>query len=54
MNFVEKTLHTRKKYFKYVERGEGKLILLVHGWPENWASWTKQILFLSKLGRLLD
>ncbi|MBJ56804.1 MAG: epoxide hydrolase [Rickettsiales bacterium] len=50
MNFVEKTLHTRKKYFEYVEKGKGKLILLVHGWPENWASWTKQILFLSKLG----
>ncbi len=48
--FIEKSLTVKKKNFKYVEKGKGKLVLLVHGWPENWASWSKQILFISNLG----
>ena len=45
-----KTLKTKDKYFKYVLQGEGPLVMLVHGWPETWISWKKQISFISKLG----
>ncbi len=46
----EKIVVINNKSFKFVEEGNGKLIILVHGWPENWASWSKQIPFISKLG----
>jgi pimeloyl-ACP methyl ester carboxylesterase len=31
-------------------RGEGPLILCVHGWPELWYSWRHQIAYFSELG----
>ena len=31
----EKILKANNKSFKYIEKGEGNLVLLVHGWPEN-------------------
>lgn len=34
----------------YVERGEGPLVLLLHGFPEFWYSWRYQIAFLADLG----
>ena len=46
----EKFLTVKNKSFKYVEKGNGKLVLLVHGWPENWTSWYNQISFISELG----
>ncbi len=46
----EKTLKVKNKSFKYIEKGEGKLVLLVHGWPENCTSWLNQIFFISELG----
>ena len=46
----EKTLKVNNKSFKYIEKGEGKLVLLVHGWPENCNSWLNQIFFISNLG----
>ena len=49
-NLVQKSLSISKKKFVYVKKGKGKLILLVHGWPETWHSWLNQISFLSKLG----
>ena len=49
-DFSIKTLITNKKKFKYVEQGEGPLVLLVHGWPETLVSWRHQISFISKLG----
>ncbi len=48
--FIEKTLVVNKKPFKYVEKGKGKLVFLVHGWPETWRSWKNQINFISNLG----
>ena len=39
-----------KKKFKCVIQGEGPLVLLVHGWPETWVSWKKQISLISGLG----
>lgn len=34
--------------FHYVSKGEGKLILLLHGFPEFWYSWKKVIPLLSQ------
>ena len=48
--FEEKTLRVKKKYFRYIEKGQGKLVLLVHGWPETLVSWKNQISFISELG----
>ncbi len=48
--FIERILRVNGKSFKYVKKGKGELILLIHGWPENWASWSNQITFLSNLG----
>ena len=46
----EKVLAVNNKYFKYIESGEGKLVLLVHGWPENCNSWLNQIFVIANLG----
>ena len=46
----EKTLKANNKSFKYIEKGEGNLVLLVHGWPESCHSWLNQIFFISNLG----
>ena len=46
----EKILKVNKKNFKYIQKGEGQLVLLIHGWPENCNSWLNQISFISKLG----
>ena len=35
----------KNKHFKSVIMGEGPLVILVHGWPETWVSWKKQIKF---------
>lgn len=32
----------------YVEQGKGDLVILLHGWPEFWFSWRKQIPELAK------
>ena len=48
--FEPKTLEIKKKKFKCVIKGEGPLVLLVHGWPETWVSWSNQINFIAKLG----
>ena len=46
----DKTLVVNKKNFSYVEKGKGSMVILVHGWPETWMSWTNQISFISSLG----
>ena len=48
--FEPKTLEIKKKKFKCVIKGEGPLVLLVHGWPETWVSWNNQINFIAELG----
>ena len=48
--YKEKVLRANNKFFKYVEKGEGDLIILVHGWPETWYSWRHNIDYLSQLG----
>jgi len=35
---------------RFVEQGEGPLVLLVHGWPESWYSWRHQIPALAAAG----
>jgi pimeloyl-ACP methyl ester carboxylesterase len=32
------------------ERGEGPLVVLLHGWPESWYSWRHQIVALADAG----
>ena len=49
-NLKEKILLAGKKSFKYVEVGQGPLVLLVHGWPESWYSWRHQLPEIAKLG----
>lgn len=34
----------------YVEQGKGKLVILIHGFPEYWGAWKKQISFLATKG----
>ncbi|MDG2141628.1 MAG: alpha/beta fold hydrolase [Gammaproteobacteria bacterium] len=34
----------------YVEKGEGPLVLLCHGFPESWYSWRHQISALASAG----
>jgi pimeloyl-ACP methyl ester carboxylesterase len=46
----EKTLKANNKSFKYIEKGKGNLVLLVHGWPESCHSWLNQMFFISNLG----
>ena len=46
----EKILKVNKKNFKYIQKGKGQLVLMIHGWPENCNSWLNQISFISKLG----
>ena len=48
--FEPKKLEKKKKKFKCVIKGEGPLVLLVHGWPETWVSWNNQINFIAELG----
>ena len=48
--FEPRILEIKKKKFKCVIKGEGPLVLLVHGWPETWVSWNNQINFIAKLG----
>ena len=36
--------------FHYVEEGEGPLVLLLHGFPECWYSWRKQLPVLAAAG----
>ena len=37
---------------RYFDHGpkNGQAIILVHGWPESWYSWRKQIIFFASLG----
>ena len=46
----EKVLEVNNKYFKYLDKGDGQLVLLVHGWPENCNSWLNQIFVIANLG----
>jgi len=50
MEYKVNSLIINKKKFKCVIQGEGPLVLLVHGWPETWVSWKKQISLISGLG----
>ena len=35
---------------RYVEYGNGPLVIMVHGWPESWYSWRHQIKPIANLG----
>jgi pimeloyl-ACP methyl ester carboxylesterase len=37
----------------YIEEGEGKLVILLHGFPDFWYGWRKQIPVLSKKYRVV-
>ena len=39
--------------FHYIEEGEGELVILLHGFPEFWLGWRKQIPVLSKKYRVV-
>ena len=49
-NFTPHILKINKKNFKCVIKGEGPLVILVHGWPETLVSWKNQINFIQNLG----
>src|SRR5262245_8432001 len=36
--------------YHWVEKGQGPLVVLLHGFPENWWSWRYQIEPLAKAG----
>src|SRR3954469_22604588 len=35
---------------RIAEAGKGPLVILVHGWPESWYSWRRQIPVLEQAG----
>ncbi|MCB0221162.1 MAG: alpha/beta hydrolase [Chrysiogenetes bacterium] len=39
--------------FHYVEKGEGEPVLFLHGFPENWFSWHRQMDALAKYYRVI-
>ena len=43
----------RGVHFHYVEKGEGEPVLFIHGFPENWFGWRRQIEDLSENFRVL-
>uniref|UniRef100_A0A7N0SVG2 soluble epoxide hydrolase n=1 Tax=Kalanchoe fedtschenkoi TaxID=63787 RepID=A0A7N0SVG2_KALFE len=45
-----KTIHTNGINLHVAELGQGQLILFLHGFPELWYSWRRQMLALSSLG----
>lgn len=47
---VHRTVEVNDIKLHIAEKGEGPLILLLHGFPELWYSWRHQILDLSSLG----
>ena len=44
------TIKDIKLHIAHAGPKDGQLILFLHGFPENWAEWTKQLLFFSKKG----
>ena len=48
--FNTKTYKQDDTFIKTRTLGNGKLVILVHGWPETWYSWRHQINPISDLG----
>jgi pimeloyl-ACP methyl ester carboxylesterase len=49
-NFTHRFVQTNGIRMHYVERGEGPLVVLCHGFPESWYSWRHQITALAEAG----
>ena len=47
---TERFIETNGIRMRIKERGEGPLVLLVHGWPESWYSWRHQMKALADAG----
>src|SRR5882724_9804489 len=47
---AHKTAQIGSTTLHYVEAGEGPLVVLLHGFPEFWYSWRKQIPVLAEAG----
>jgi len=43
-------ININKVKIHYVQEGKGKLMVFLHGFPENWRAWEHQIDFFSKKG----
>ena len=49
-SIVHRTVEVNGIKMHVAEKGEGPVVLLLHGFPELWYSWRHQILALSSLG----
>ncbi len=52
-NIVHNYIHVNGIRLHYVEAGEGPVIVLLHGFPEFWYSWRKQIPALAEHFRVI-
>jgi epoxide hydrolase 4 len=50
LQVTHKSAHVNGVRLEYVEKGEGPLVVLLHGFPESWWSWRYQIDPLVKAG----
>ncbi|ACU96887.1 alpha/beta fold hydrolase [Saccharomonospora viridis] len=47
---LQRTVTANGQRFHYAEQGEGPLVLLLHGFPESWHSWSHQIPMIAEAG----
>ena len=47
---TEKFIRVNNVQLHYVEQGKGELVILLHGFPECWLSWRKQMPVLVAAG----
>ncbi|QQK78212.1 alpha/beta hydrolase [Salicibibacter cibarius] len=50
MNVKERTLEVNGTHIHVVEQGEGPAVLLLHGFPDSWYLWRRQIPALAEAG----
>lgn len=49
-NITHRLMKTNGITLHVAESGDGPLVLLLHGWPELWYSWRRQLLALAEAG----
>ena len=48
--WTHRDISARGTRFHAAELGEGPLVLLLHGFPESWWSWARQLVVLAEAG----